>query len=539
MNDPVTVYRAKTLVPESTAFRTSFFSTTISTMPFYYPEEVSARLQERCARLRQLDRDIPELQAALDQLVEERKALRREVWAYPILNLPNELTELIFRACVSPGVRVMPSRSIPPLSLSHVCKQWRTIALSIPHLWNCVRPRAVSPNTVRLLELWLARAKTLPISISLSSTLLLPVEIPSWASRHSHRWEHVSLVLPHIELSRLYWMDVSALKSLVLGGSGDPRQLIDRVHTFGPARNLQELTLLRGISPFKFDIPWGQLTTLSATDLTVHECLRMLRSATRLVDCTLFIRLSSHSQPTHLNPTLYHPTLAHLILHYGASHLSLLSALSLPALTRIQLSLESGSDNVSAFVRFGKHAPLLSHMAVEAGALSPEEFLECLRATPRVRVLEFQSPHRLATGKILRGLTLGDGAKGAGGCLPSLTHLRMTDESKHLDDAVFGTLVGMIRSRNGTGNTASSPSSPSPPSSPSLIYSPTASLPPTKARLKSISLMLLVQSKPKELSAEQVEELRAIELEGKEDGQGGIEICIETRKGQVYPPCPS
>ncbi|KAF8211064.1 hypothetical protein K438DRAFT_1449849, partial [Mycena galopus ATCC 62051] len=80
--------------------------------------------------------------------------------------LPTELTSEIFINCLSSG-RVVPRARTPPLLLAQVCSKWRAIAFSVPELWNCVRPRHLSANTIQLLELWLHRAGTLPISISL------------------------------------------------------------------------------------------------------------------------------------------------------------------------------------------------------------------------------------------------------------------------------------------------------------------------------------------------------------------------------------
>ncbi|KAJ7650520.1 hypothetical protein FB45DRAFT_697919, partial [Roridomyces roridus] len=48
---------------------------------------------------------------------------------FPILSIPPELTVAIFMACV----KEHPQQD--PLALSHVCCQWRQIALGTPELW--------------------------------------------------------------------------------------------------------------------------------------------------------------------------------------------------------------------------------------------------------------------------------------------------------------------------------------------------------------------------------------------------------------------
>ncbi|KAF7345484.1 F-box domain-containing protein [Mycena venus] len=477
-------------------------------MPFQYPEEISPRLQKHCARLRELDRAIPELEAKLDRLLRERRALRREVRAYPILTLPNELTTEIFINCLSPG-RVMPHPRTPPLLLAQVCRKWREIAFSVPELWNSIRPRRVSDNTVRLLDLWSKRAGILPISISLSlgAQQHLPPSLPSWASTHSNRWENVSLVLSDADLIRFNWMDVSALKTLVIG-RGEPfgtLRLHKVIRGFERAKHLREVTLLRGLGPSNIDLKWDQLTTLSATDLTVRECVDALRSASRLTRFTVYIRTDTiNSQPIH--PKLRHSRLQQLILKYGAGHIDLLRRLELPSLTRVQLSLESGAENLDNFIEFGAQALLLQHLSVEAGTLSPTEILRCLTATPAVTMLEFHSPFRLATAQIWRGLTphgLGQ-SPATVICLPALTHLRMTDEGGNLDDAAYTALAGMLTSRNGQGAKE-------------------------VAKLRLLSLMLLAQSNPPNaLVVKQLDDLRGMD----------IDICIETRNQQLYPANP-
>ncbi|KAF8211063.1 hypothetical protein K438DRAFT_1808733 [Mycena galopus ATCC 62051] len=466
-------------------------------MPFEYPEATSPRLQKLCARLRRLDQAIPELQATLERLCQERRVLRREALAYPILTLPNELTSEIFINCLSSG-RVIPRARTPPLLLAQVCSKWRAIAFSVPELWNSVQPRRVSTNTIRLLELWFDRAGILPISISLNSQLL-PPGFHSWASSHSHKWEHVSLVLSDVELTGLRWMKVSALKTLVIGRADSVSQLIATVESFKMAPQLREVTLLRGLGPSIIELPWGQLTTLSGTDFTVRECVDVLRSAPQLMHCTFNIR--SDAAGYTMQRKLKHSGLRQLTLQYGKGHIDLLRRLELPSLTRIQLSLERSTENVTSFVEFGAQSPLLQHLSVDAEALPSDQSLRCLNATPAVTILDLHSFH-LATAKIWRALTLEDTRI----CLPALTHLRMTDEGMHLDAAAFVALVGMLRSRNGPSRDQGGRQ---------------------VAKLKGFSLLLLAHSSnPSTLKKSQVDDLRTMD----------IDICIETRKEQLYPP---
>ncbi|KAJ7663948.1 hypothetical protein DFH06DRAFT_337091 [Mycena polygramma] len=455
-------------------------------MSFTYPAEIVPRLKGHYARLKQLDQAIPELQAELDQLIQERRALRREVLSYPILTLPTELTCEIFVNCVSG--RVMPSPLTAPLLLAQICSQWRVIAFSLPELWNRVRTRRMSPNIVQLLGLWFKRTRDVPISISLSSQSPLP-QMFSWDDLRPRNWEHASLLLPEVELARLDGIDFSTLKTLAIGPSQGNNISQSAVRGFKTATQLCEVTLLRGLGPSLIHLPWHQLTTLSAAQLTVRECVEVLRFASRLTHCTAFIH-RRHAQSALLKFT--HPRLRELILQYGGpADIDLLRRLELPSLSRIQLTLESGAENAAHFVEFAAQSPLLQRISVEAGALSPDEFIQCLAATPAVTTLEFQSPKRLA--ETWRGL-------GSSVCLPMLTHLSITDEGSYLDNAAYEVLVEMLRSRSRSDSTA---------------------------KLRAFSLMVVTQSQPpKFYVAKELDALRGI----------GIDICIETRKKQLYPP---
>ncbi|KAF8155663.1 hypothetical protein B0H34DRAFT_714258 [Crassisporium funariophilum] len=84
-----------------------------------------------------------------------------------------------------------------PLLLSHVCAYWRALATSLPSLWTNISVMSTTSN--QPLELWLARGRALPISISLrlgahslrmvkSITRALTILGP-----YAHRWKALSI----------------------------------------------------------------------------------------------------------------------------------------------------------------------------------------------------------------------------------------------------------------------------------------------------------------------------------------------------------
>jgi hypothetical protein len=82
----------------------------------------------------------------------------------PVIRLPVELTLHIFRLC-EPGIRAR-------LDLTHICRQWRSIAINSPSLWNFVQislqftPHSKrSDNLIALLDVQLGRAGGLPLDV--------------------------------------------------------------------------------------------------------------------------------------------------------------------------------------------------------------------------------------------------------------------------------------------------------------------------------------------------------------------------------------
>ncbi|KAK7038553.1 hypothetical protein R3P38DRAFT_2770786 [Favolaschia claudopus] len=107
-----------------------------------------------------------DLLAALEE-DEERLETRLSDVVYPVSKLPFEVTSSIFIECLPDDEHVTPTASTAPLLLTHVCRQWRYIALSTGALWCSLRidPSTVAPN---LLDMWFSRAKERPLSLTLN-----------------------------------------------------------------------------------------------------------------------------------------------------------------------------------------------------------------------------------------------------------------------------------------------------------------------------------------------------------------------------------
>nr|GAT57122.1 predicted protein [Mycena chlorophos] len=100
---------------------------------------------------------------------------------YPVLSLPHEIVSAIFVACLPVHGRVRPSKKTAPWILTQVCSHWRAVALSTAELWASLdlelsrqrdlqtgnRVVVLKPGCERIWNLWLSRAGSRPLSLTL------------------------------------------------------------------------------------------------------------------------------------------------------------------------------------------------------------------------------------------------------------------------------------------------------------------------------------------------------------------------------------
>ncbi|KAJ7258933.1 hypothetical protein C8J57DRAFT_1135335, partial [Mycena rebaudengoi] len=127
------------------------------------------------ANISELDARILALENSLAAVRREREELqsRLDDYKYPVLTLPAEITAEIFINFLP----IYPLRApftglLLPELLERVCRQWRDIAFGTPRLWSAIEmeinldiPDVLSAQ-VDLLQTWLARSKSCPLSLS-------------------------------------------------------------------------------------------------------------------------------------------------------------------------------------------------------------------------------------------------------------------------------------------------------------------------------------------------------------------------------------
>ncbi|KAJ7871875.1 hypothetical protein B0H14DRAFT_2191835, partial [Mycena olivaceomarginata] len=89
----------------------------------------------------------------------------------PVLTLPNEIVAEIFIRVLPVYPRCPPLTGIlSPISLTHICRLWREIAISTPVLWRAVAleydVEVSSQPQAHIIDLWLERSGSCLLSIN-------------------------------------------------------------------------------------------------------------------------------------------------------------------------------------------------------------------------------------------------------------------------------------------------------------------------------------------------------------------------------------
>ncbi|KAJ7641160.1 hypothetical protein FB45DRAFT_825305 [Roridomyces roridus] len=209
----------------------------------------------------------------------------------PCTLLPNELVCEIFMHFI-PTYPLCPPLTGPesPTTLTHVCREWRAIALAMPKLWRAISLRFADASKVETVRTWLDRSGANPLSIQMETEngynhAWLSVDMVDAIFLHHHRWEYVKLVLVDSELA-LIAPPMPILHSLSLeidismSDGGFP--VISRIDF--PSLGVLSL---RGF-PVSVDwLPWSRLTSLTLEDMYPMHYISALRESVNLIDLTL------------------------------------------------------------------------------------------------------------------------------------------------------------------------------------------------------------------------------------------------------------
>ncbi|KAJ7172980.1 hypothetical protein C8R43DRAFT_978109 [Mycena crocata] len=313
----------------------------------------AARAADR-ARIADIEVEILDFQRCIDELRDEQRLAKKrlESYHYPVLTLPYEIASEI-------SIRFLPvypdcpplTGLLSPMILTRICRRWRELSLAIPALWRAISlspvDSQVNERKTALVELWLKRSGTLPLSIRVNATQLTPHECIGAFVHHRARWEYVLGFLSREANLASLSGPTPLLRHLDL--SLDPTAVPT---TFHPAPLLRSVVI--HFYPDAIAIPWLQLTSLVLKIVYPHECTPILQQTGNLVHCELDLVQSIRD---HNLPDVVLPYLETLTLKWdrdtGVSEPFYLSTLVVPALHKLQVSEASlGPDPVSTLTAF-------------------------------------------------------------------------------------------------------------------------------------------------------------------------------------------
>jgi hypothetical protein len=248
--------------------------------------------------LSELDREIVQMQAVLDELRIKRKELQKftsehEGFLAPIRLLPVEILTEIFALCMPEWGTPSFSTRQAPLIFGQVCIGWRRAASSAQNLWSSITVSFTRCPDEALAMAWLSRATSVPLSILLdaeyhpSAKKMWPVI--SQLVKYCDRWKHVEINLPSPMLLRLYSVRhrLPWLESLHISKQDIRFHLPLALDIFDFAPRLRILRIDSRILLGKLKVPWNQLTELDAHYTSVTACLSILQLVPNLIKCKM------------------------------------------------------------------------------------------------------------------------------------------------------------------------------------------------------------------------------------------------------------
>ncbi|KAF8632430.1 hypothetical protein AX17_004871 [Amanita inopinata Kibby_2008] len=352
------------------------------------------------------------------------------------LGLPVELQTEVFLQAVPPLSLIVPGN--PCIVISHVCKAWRALALSVPQLWTSFafdlpRDNEISTDrrirSISLLKLWLQRSRSCVLDFRI-------MQDP--AHRGPRQPEHGAILLMVLLSHSRRWRNAE----LSIWDDNIAAAMNDHETGFPLLRSLSLRTeISKTMHPFYFrssSIPWKQITELHLVNYrlppSMKQVIRILSQAMNVQSCTVNMTCDVIER---IGGQITLPSLSqlHIIVQigdgspYGTSSVetdvgncvSFLESLSLAALRGLRLewqmysaesALRTTSITSERLVSFCKGiGSTLEQFSLTYLPISDHTLLQCLACLPLVTELELKYPLGLRpynpfTDYLLCGLTL-------------------------------------------------------------------------------------------------------------------------------------
>ncbi|KAJ7058935.1 hypothetical protein C8F01DRAFT_284449 [Mycena amicta] len=373
---------------------------------------------------------------------------------YPILSLPYDVVCELFLAMLHARNPARLRSTSAPLLLMHVCKQWRTLVLSMPALWAnleiVLRPVAQQGSLPGDFSRWITCICPSPRNLRLTGWATGREAQHMLAILHHHRERlqtlslHVGTVDPRVMISplalpALTTVDIGRFRTIKFQGQSTKKLCFAAFRDLPALREVTLKCLASGTS-WGLQLPHSQLTVFTAEGLTLVDCLRVLSHAVNLNKCT-FLSINNTASMS-LRAPLIHNSLKELVLSSSPSTL-LSFDLRFPALSSLSLTSDHGfTSHISNFI--SKCATSLLHLEFSVQSAGARHLISpitptALRNLENLTVLTLRGLTATVALPILYALDVHTSAR----FLPLLRQLHMKQSSLILDDAV----VLALRSR--------------------------------------------------------------------------------------------
>ncbi|RDB14641.1 hypothetical protein Hypma_016512 [Hypsizygus marmoreus] len=353
-------------------------------------------------------------------------------------SFPPEVMGEIFFYC-------LPSEQYPyiaiddaPMLLCQICSYWRQVALSLPSLWsnfNCDIGYEASASHAMLLQLWIDRSRTTPLSLAFTPTPALAATLKVLVTSVC-RWHDIRVALD-AEVGRtlvsILGKEASQLESICIAvreRNWDADQLISQLNVLS---NLRRLTWDASfLPPALVNMAWPRLTEINIAGrlLSASDSIALLSNTRALEHAYLgVVDPSSESLPSRPVVTLQH---LRSLKFYADDPGQIFDNFAFPSL----LSLEtSRPDDPHALRRLDERSSCKLEVFSIESPLDAEEAVSYLRLPCMQSVTSLGLVINTRNDRVITFLTWNPDTPFDEAILPWLTKLTLTVE-KTTDGAI-------------------------------------------------------------------------------------------------------
>lgn len=323
-----------------------------------------------------------------------------------ISRVPVEILGKIFTFCLPEDKYITPDPMDAPLILCQVCSFWRALALSMSTLWSSIAIDASdSRPDIRLLNIWLDRSGSRPISFSIEQALetdplacqrAFTDQASKALLRHLERWQNVEFLLwestqdafLHLPPTGTPLLESAAFSVNASAWETDFPLHFSNITYRSPL--LRQYTWHAYSTELPMNIPWRQLTHLDLnSEASINDYLTILNQCHSLAILVLVLYVDG-VEPDMMEPFPSDASVALGNLHTldisSSDDMSpILDRLSVPSLLTLNVHQNSGSGGTLAAL-----GALISRSSCPLQSLSYKDSLDT-----ETEIVEFLKEHPL------------------------------------------------------------------------------------------------------------------------------------------------